>query len=191
MIVEPLSGDQIEAALDDLARLRIAVFRAFPYLYDGDMTYERRYLQSYRQNPRTVLAVARDGDKIVGAATGMPLSDHADAAQLTGPMPDPDQVFYCAESVLLPEYRGYGIGHKFFDLREAHARSLGLTKSAFCSVIRPDTHPQRPDGYANLHPFWENRGYAPLDGVTASFGWKDLGESEETQKTLQFWMRDL
>ena len=41
MIVAPLSGDQIDAALDDLARLRIAVFRAFPYLYHGDMEYER------------------------------------------------------------------------------------------------------------------------------------------------------
>ena len=29
-------GDELRARLDDLARLRIAVFRAWPYLYDGD-----------------------------------------------------------------------------------------------------------------------------------------------------------
>ena len=31
--------------LEDVAHLRIAVFREFPYLYDGDPGYEARYLQ--------------------------------------------------------------------------------------------------------------------------------------------------
>ena len=41
-----LTGDALEAALDDVARLRIAVFRAWPYLYDGHLDYERRYLEN-------------------------------------------------------------------------------------------------------------------------------------------------
>ncbi|HBF93820.1 MAG TPA: GNAT family N-acetyltransferase, partial [Marinobacter adhaerens] len=40
--IRRLSGDQIKPYLDDLARLRIEVFRHFPYLYDGDMDYERK-----------------------------------------------------------------------------------------------------------------------------------------------------
>jgi hypothetical protein len=32
---------ELEAALDDLARLRIAVFADWPYLYEGDAAYER------------------------------------------------------------------------------------------------------------------------------------------------------
>ena len=36
-----LTGDAVAGALDDLARLRIAVFRDWPYLYDGDVAYER------------------------------------------------------------------------------------------------------------------------------------------------------
>jgi GNAT superfamily N-acetyltransferase len=191
MKVAALTGDAFEAALDDLARLRITVFRAFPYLYDGDMDYERHYLRSYRDNPRAILVAAYDGDQIIGAATGMPLVDHADAAQLNGDLPDQDQIFYCAESVLLSDYRGRGLGHQFFDLREAHARQLGLGKSAFCGVIRPKDHPLRPVDYAPLDPFWRKRGYAPVDGVTARFSWCDLGAREETAKDLQLWMKDL
>lgn len=42
--VAPLTGTDMVPALDALARLRIAVFRDWPYLYDGTIEYERRYL---------------------------------------------------------------------------------------------------------------------------------------------------
>jgi len=100
-------------------------------------------------------------------------------------------VFYCAESVLRPAYRGQGIGHAFFDAREAHARNHGFTACAFCAVIRPEDHPARPANARTLDPFWRARGYSPLDGVIAAFSWKDLGDRAETRKPLQFWMRQL
>jgi GNAT superfamily N-acetyltransferase len=187
-----LTGEALATALEDVARLRIRVFRDFPYLYDGDADYERDYLRAY-QSPGAVVVAAMDGGKVVGAATGAPMADHAaDFGAAFADRPEPmDQIFYCAESVLLPEYRGQGIGYAFFDAREAHARDLGLTFSVFCSVIRPADHPARPGNYRPLHDFWRKRGYEPLPGVMARFSWKDLGEATDTEKTLQFWMRRL
>lgn len=191
--VRPLTGAALEAALDDVARLRINVFHAWPYLYDGDLGYERKYLQAYRDSARSIVVGAFDGDRLIGASTGAPLADHAEdfAAAFDGSGVDLSDVFYCAESVLLPDYRGQGVGHKFFDQREAHARALGFTKCAFCSVQRPVDHPMRPESYRPLDAFWRARGYEPLHGVVAQFSWKDIGEDGETQKPLQFWIRDL
>ncbi len=191
--VVTLTGAQITAVLDDLARLRISVFRAWPYLYDGDLFYERRYLSHFSQSSGAVVIGAFDGARLIGAATGAPMEDHAQdfarAFAATGiPLTD---IFYCAESVLLPEYRGRGLGHAFFDGREAQARALGRRWAAFCSVIRPADHPARPADYRPLDPFWRSRGYEKLPGVIAEFSWKDLGHSEETPKQLQFWIRDL
>ncbi len=191
--VAALTGAALDAVLDDVARLRIAVFRDWPYLYDGDLDYERGYLAAYQANERAVLVGAFDGTRLVGAATGMPMQDHADdfAAAFDGTGEDLARIFYCAESVLLPDWRGHGIGHRFFDLREDHARGLQLDKSAFCAVIRPEDHPLRPAGYTPLDPFWRKRGYHPLTGVLARFGWKDLDQPQETDKPLQFWMKTL
>ena len=187
-----LTGEELTAALDDLARLRIAVFRDWPYLYDGSVEYERDYLRAYAA-PGAVVIAAYDGARMVGAATGAPMEDHAEdfASALSGqPMPMED-VFYCAESVLLPEYRGQGLGHAFFDGREDHARALGRRYSAFCSVIRPADHPARPADYRPLDGFWRGRGYAPLDGAIATFRWKDIDEPSESPKPLQFWIKPL
>ena len=191
--VRPLKGEELAAALDDVARLRIEVFRAFPYLYDGDFDYERKYLEPYRESPGAIIVGAFDAGRLVGAATGTPLADHADdfAAAFAGTGITLDDVFYCAESVLLPAYRGQGIGHAFFEHRESHARALGFGKSAFCAVVRPKDHPMKPEGYQPLDPFWRKRGYAPLEAVVAGFSWKDLGDTEETEKPLQFWMREI
>ncbi|MEO1108925.1 MAG: GNAT family N-acetyltransferase [Pseudomonadota bacterium] len=191
--VRALTGAALEAALDDVARLRIEVFRAWPYLYDGDLEYERTYLQSYRDSDRAIVVGAFDEDRLVGASTGAPLMDHADdfAAAFDGTGLDLSQIFYCAESVLLSDYRGQGVGHKFFDLREAHARELGFAKCAFCGVQRPADHPLRPENYRPLDGFWRARGYEPLQGVIAQFSWKDIGEEGETLKPLQFWIKRL
>ena len=191
--VERLTGAALEAALPDVARLRIAVFRDYPYLYDGDAEYEERYLQVYRDSDAAILVGAYDGDTLVGAATGTPMEDHAAdfgaaLAECGVPL---ERIFYCAESVLLPAYRGRGIGHRFFDLREDHARALGRTHAAFCGVVRPEGHPARPAEYRPLDVFWRKRGYAPVEGAIAHFRWKELGDAEESDHALQFWMRTL
>lgn len=188
--VRSLQGHDLEAALDDVAALRIAVFRDWPYLYDGTLDYEREYLKTYRDNPNALLVGAFDGARLVGASTSTLMEDHAEAFS------DPlraiglpvQSILYGAESVLLPEYRGQGIGHRFFDLREAHARALGRSHIAFCSVTRPEDHPARPEAARTNDAFWQGRGYAPLRGVLAEFAWRDVGDSRESVKFLQFWL---
>lgn len=186
-------GSDIAPLLDDLAALRIRVFRDWPYLYDGDLDYERRYLQVYPATASAVVVAAYDGARMVGAATGLPMvnADPEFAAAFDGTGMDLSRLFYCAESVLLPDWRGQGAGHQFFDLREGQARAVGASHVCFCSVQRPADHLARPAGNRPLDGFWRKRGYAPLDGVHAQFHWRDIGDAAESPKTLQFWMRAL
>ena len=56
LALRPLRGPDLDAALDDLARLRIAVFRDWPYIYEGSLDYERAYLESYRASAGGIAA---------------------------------------------------------------------------------------------------------------------------------------
>jgi GNAT superfamily N-acetyltransferase len=190
MRLELLKGSAIGPHVADLARLRTTVFRAFPYLYEGSDAYEERYLATYARSSDSVFVLAFDGERVVGAATGMPMAD--ETAEVRTPFLnagwDVDRIFYFGESVLLPDYRGQGIGVRFFEEREVHATSLGrFDWTVFCGVIRPDDHPARPADYVPLDDFWRRRGYAPLTGLETTFSWRDIGEDAETAKPMRFW----
>jgi len=191
--VRSLCGQELRAALGDLARLRIEVFAAFPYLYAGSTDYEREYLAEFTAAGDAVLVAAFDADRIVGAATASPLAGQEDyvRAPFERAGIDPAPVFYFGESVLLPAYRGQGIGHAFFDQREAAARAWGASQASFCAVVRPADHPVRPVDYVPLDAFWRKRGYAPVPGLTGEFSWADHGEGRESVKPMQYWMKTL
>lgn len=191
--VRAMSAAECDARFDDLAGLRITVFRAFPYLYDGDMDYERRYLKTYLDADGAFIAGAFDGDELVGASTAAPLGEHK--AEFAQPFAerglDPDDFFYFGESVLLETYRGCGVGVAFFDLREAEACRQGFSQCLFSAVLRPPDHPMRPVDYQPLDAFWRRRGYARLDGFQTQFSWRDIGELQETEKPMEYWLKAL
>ena len=192
--VKRCSGPELRAHLEALAALRIRVFREFPYLYDGSLDYERDYLRTYEDSPGAVVVLALDGERVVGASTGMPLADEEAAFQapLLAAGRDPAGIFYCAESVLLPEFRGQGLGVRFFEEREAHARQLGgFHTVAFCAVCRPPDHPLRPPGYEPLDRFWQKRGFTRHPELRAHYSWKDIDQDEQTSKPLEFWLKSL
>ncbi|MEM6945192.1 MAG: GNAT family N-acetyltransferase [Pseudomonadota bacterium] len=193
LTIRTLSHDEIEARLFDIAALRISVFRAYPYLYDGSEAYEAAYLRPYIDSAHALVVGCLDGERLVGAATGAPMEDHAEAfgAALAAVGLDPQATWYCGESVLLPEYRGRGVYRAFFERREAAGRALNREWSVFCAVARPADHPARPASYAPLDPIWQRYGYARHPSAEARFAWKDLGAPAETEKPMSVWTKKL
>jgi GNAT superfamily N-acetyltransferase len=135
-----------------------------------------------------------DGTKLVGVTTCIPLADE------TPDVKDPfvkanepiDHIFYFGESILLSPYRGLGLGHRFFDEREAHARSFGTYQTTcFCAVERPKNHPMQPIGYQPLNIFWQKRGYVLQSHLQSQFEWQDIGEDSLTYKTMNYWSSEI
>jgi len=183
-------GDEIEPYLDAAARLRIEVFREYPYLYDGSAEYESVYLQRYIACPESLFVCALHAGEVVGVSTALPLAAADEAFQQ--PFRESglivDSYYYLGESCLLPQYRGRGIGHAFFDHREAHASSLGYEMTTFCSVLRSSHHPRKPIDYRSHDQFWQNRGYHPSD-LVAELAWKQVDAPGEETNRLRFWQK--
>lgn len=182
-------GAEISPVLAELSALRMRVFRDFPYLYEGSLAYEMGYLQTYIASPRALLFTVWDGETMVGATTCIPLSDETEAVRapfVAAGIPV-ERVFYFGESVLLPEYRGRGIGKRFFEAREQHTRAFGtFTDLYFCAVERPADHPLRPAGYQPLDAFWRSEGFSPSP-LSSYFEWKDIDEEISDKKKMNYW----
>lgn len=191
--ISKCQGHELQSILEELGSLRIEIFREYPYLYAGTLDYEREYLRTYVEAPRSAVFLAMEVDtgKLVGASTCIPMIEEQEEFQ------EPflkqgytlDQIFYFGESILLPQYRGCGIGKLFFDHREAHALQLGFKFTTFCAVDRPVDHPLRPANYRSLEGFWETRGYKRQAELVTHFSWRETGAKEESLHPLTFWTK--
>lgn len=192
-IVE-VTGTKIKPFLAEVAKLRMKIFREYPYFYEGDMEYERQYLERYVNSPDAILLVAQDeNSRIIGASTGNSFAREVD--EITLPFRengwDLDEVYYFAESVLLQEWRGKGLGKEFMERRTAFAKKNPKIKYlAFCGIERGPEYPV-PENYNSPEFLWQKQGFIRHPELVSQFSWKDVGGREETLHPLVYWVKEL
>ena len=105
-------GAELAPHLDDLGELRIAVFHEYPYLYAGTLEHERQYLGTYVRSSGSLVVLVFDDDRVVGATTCLPMLDEGPEFQAAFVQAGHDlsTICYFGESILLPAYRGQGMG---------------------------------------------------------------------------------
>jgi GNAT superfamily N-acetyltransferase len=194
MRIELRHGEEIAPYIDAVAHLRIEVFRTFPYLYEGTVAYEQKYLATYARSPESLFVLVLDEARVVGVSTAIPMQD--ETPEFKAPFEqagwNPAEIFYFGESILLPEYRGQGFGVRFFEEREAEAVRLSRFRyCCFCAVERPADHPLRPADYQPLNDFWQRRGYTHHPELRTFYNWRDVGEAEMTPKPMSFWLKEI
>ena len=193
LTIETVTGEALLPHVPALSRLRAEVFAEWPYLYEADPADEAKYMSHYAADPRAAVVLAKEGAEVVGAATAQPMSaTHPEVRKaFTDAGMNPAEWCYFGESVLRAAYRGQGLGVRFFEAREAHARALGFSKACFCAVIRNANDPRKPAAYTPLDAFWRKRGYQHQPTLTCLFRWREHGDSFETPHLLSFWTKTL
>jgi GNAT superfamily N-acetyltransferase len=191
-----LYGSQARPFAEALAQLRITIFRDYPYLYDGNFEYEKNYLETYFNSHHSFILLLKDKikDKYIGATTAIWAQDESEEFRIpfSNIGLNPKEICYFGESLLLPEYRGIGLGKIFFKERIQFASSMDFIKYlSFCAVIRPDSHPLRPEDYRPLDTFWNSMGFKKVDLLTTNYSWKDINNNDETSKTMQYWLKSI
>ncbi len=188
-------GSDIAQYLEPIAKLRIEVFREYPYLYDGSFAYEKSYLQTYIKSEKSIaILLFNESQQLVGVSTGVPLQDESKEFKQPFVKSDIDisTIFYCGESIIRKEYRGNGYYPTFFEKREKHAAQLpGIQTVCFCAVQRPQNHPLKPDDYRPLDPIWEKTGYQKHPELKTTYRWKDINEEDDSDKEMVYWLKSL
>lgn len=193
LTLKVVRGKDILAYINELAKLRIDVFKEYPYLYDGDFDYEANYLKTYTQSEQSILVLVLENQKIVGASTGIPLTDETEDLKYPFLVKGLgiSKYYYFGESILLPHCRGKGIYPQIFTARELAAREAGCFYSTFCAVDRSQSNYIIPADYRDLSSFWQRLGYVKQPELRATLEWKQIDEIQSSPKTLIFWVKKL
>ena len=192
MTEQLLTGTAIAEVRDEVATLRLEIFREYPYLYQGRREDERKYLGTYAEAPDACVILAYDGDAVIGAVAGMPLI-HEDAQMrdaFAGTAFPLSEAYYVGELLFRPAYRNGGLGRKLLARLESHIRSLGGYTLTCATVERPDDHPLRPRDYIPITRFLARTGFARLPGVTTHFMWRET-DGIVRDHPMQFWGKQL
>jgi GNAT superfamily N-acetyltransferase len=190
---ERLYGLDLVPRLQVLAELRIKIFRDWPYLYQGSHEAEAQYLQMYVDCPDSFVLLVWDGTSCIGASTSLPLLAAVEALRqpFIDSGKDLSRISYFGDLILVPAYRGHGLGLSFFTEHESHARRLGLDICSFCTVQRADDDARKPSDAVDLASFWQRRQYHRQEDLFCHFPWLDVDETLATMKRMNFWLRQL
>jgi GNAT superfamily N-acetyltransferase len=188
-----LTGTAIAAGLNDMATLRLEIFREYPYLYEGHRDDELDYLGTYVKAPDACVILAHEGATVIGAVTGMPLTheDQQMRAAFAGTTFPLDEIYYIGEMLFRPAYRNCGLGRKLLGQMERQIRSLGHYRTLACATVeRPDDHPLRPADYLPITRFLAHTGFVRLPGVSTHFTWRET-DGIKRDHPMQFWIKAL
>jgi hypothetical protein len=190
MEIEIFGGEKIKDVIDELGNFRITIFKEYPYLYDGNLDYERKYLSRYGNISDSILLLVRDKEGILGAATGIPLVN--DEPEFTEPFKDKnlDEIFYIGELMIRKDNRSKGIGtlllKNMLDLIDKNQ----FKTVCLYTVDRGNNHPLKPDFYQSPDSLWRKFGFEKHSSHIVYLSWRDLGNVAETKKPMNVWIKD-
>ena len=191
--VRSFTGSSLRPYLHSLAKLRMEVLREYPYLEEPNLYREMQYLRKVATCKESIVVLIFDNTTLVGASLGYPLSVEEDVVlkPFIELHRNTSTYFFFGDSLLLKNYRSRGIGHHFFDAREAHVQHNKKYKHiCFYTPDYPDNDP-KPKDYIPLLDFWRKRGYIHHPEMKCHLPWKEEGDACPSLKQMSFWIKDL
>lgn len=191
-----LHGSEITNYTELIGQWRIQYFREFPYLYQGTMEYEAKYLAGLVSNPHAVVAVARDNAQIIGFVTALPLVSDFDIvkefnAHFQTLNRNIQDYCYIGEIIIHPDYRGNGLALEMTQRIEQDMQQRGFKGACFLCVVRDPDHPLRPADYLEIDGLCQRANYIKTD-IVSQFEWPTIqadGSCRNMQNPMVLWIK--
>lgn len=194
MEIKIIKKENHKKYIDAIAHLRITIFKEFPYLYEGDLKYEQDYLKKFIDTPDSLICIAFEDEKPIGALTALPLKNEEPSIRQAFEKQglSIEKTYYFSEILILPEYRLLGLGYMMYRLSENLVLQKNKYKQlSFAAIEREENHPKKPENYASPYSFFKRIGYTQNRELVCHIAWKEIGETEATPKALIFWTKEI
>lgn len=191
-------GSRFIELSDIVARLRLDFFKEFPYLYRGDIESEKKYLEAYLADERSMIVVAKIDNELAGVFTGLPLVSNAeivsDVKDLVVKNGDnPADYYYYGDILILPKYRQLGLTRKMFAAQDKMAQLWKYKYVCALTVVRSASHPLAPASYKSYDKIWNHLGLLKT-GMRITHHWPTIqpdGSVIDTNNEMEFLSKSL
>lgn len=207
--ISPVTGKPLETVMaraqetmserfQDIAHMRLTLFKEFPYLYEGDEEGEREYLESYFNADTACLILLYDQGEIVGFSSGVGL--HEEMPDIQKPFArhglNTQDYYYVGEVMLKAPYQKKGLTKIFQEHHNWHIQNLkargegNFSKLTLMTVVRPDDHPLYPEGYEPIDGILNHFGFQKSDTLFVHLPWSQVDQEEVVDHTLNIWIKE-
>lgn len=198
IVYEYLIGKAMQNYIQKVSELRIQEFQNYPYLYKGNLEYEKEYMLGFSSDPHSCLGLAKYENEIIGISTGMPLKSEADILKdaenvYHNANRDPCLYYYFGEFIILPQYRGKGIAKHLSLGMESVARKFKYSRICLLTVLRSDDDQRKPTNYKSIDPICYALGFKP-DKLSIDYHWPTILENGDVKDVLNpmiFWSKEI
>jgi hypothetical protein len=191
--IKSLDGESAREFFNEIAQIRIDLFREFPYLYDGSIEYEREYLETYFKSKNSKIILGLDKGKIVAFSSSISLNEEIEEikAPFLNRNLDISQYHYIGEVMIKNEYRNLSLPLEFERIHKEFATQKGHSKLVFMTVRRELNDISRPYKYKDPEKLWRYIGYKILDNMNIEMSWKRIDTGKDENNVLDIWQKNL
>lgn len=191
-------GEHIKKFISCVSQLRLDMFREFPYLYQGTYEYEKKYMEGYANNSKSMLGLAYAEKTLAGVFTGMPLISDSEIVKdskllFIANNIDPSSYYYYGEVLVLPQFRRLRLPNLLSSRMDFEAKNMGFDNACFMAVSRSDDHPLKPKEYVKPDKLWERYGYKKMN-LCAKYHWPTIHSDasvKDEENILEYWHKPL
>jgi hypothetical protein len=192
--IKSFTGQEAERYVDQIAAIRLNMFKSYPYLYKGTVEHEKEYLQVYFKSPHATILLAFDNQgNVIGMSSSIPLDDEAE--EIKAPFIEKqlncEDYLYIGEGLIDAEYQNKGLVRQAAQIHEEIAHSMGYKYLVFMAVDRPENHPCKPDNYRSTDDLFKHFGYTKFDNMNVTLTWNQVDTNQEVTNTLSLWHKEL
>lgn len=189
--INVLQGEMIAPYAQEIGQFCAQIYRAAPYYYNGDDTDYEAYLQSYAQEPDSIVCIASDEGQLVGLAAGMPMSKTRPIYQqpLQAAGLSLEALFYLGEFGLQPEYQGRGLEETM--LQEVEQFATHGYYQSLCVWELDGAQVDEKESYVPTASFWSWCDFRLYPELNFNLNWTNIGDSAESPHTAYYWIKSL
>lgn len=197
VVIELFVGIQMLSLLPMASQWFMQMYQEFPYLYQGNDSYEHDYTKMYHDVAHAVMAVASVENTYVGMALGLPVYA-VDFVPLGALLQEkgycPQQVFYISDVIVQEKYRKLGIATQLMRVMQEQALSWGYTSLCLATVVRDSSHPLCPSTFQSSDRLWLKLGFLKTDILLEPIIWPTVqpdGTVQDYANSMVLWIKSI